>query len=151
MHSLRKIISGGQTGVDRAALDVAKSLNIQEGGWCPNGRRAEDGEISSEYSLKETDSSDYPERTRLNIEDADATLILYLNVLEGGTRYTFQYARDINKPIKLIDLNKTRDVNSVSDWLIQEDIKILNIAGPRASKCPEIYQIAYDFLIQALR
>ena len=85
-----KIISGGQTGVDRAALDVAIHQGLPHGGWCPSGRRAEDGSIDAIYTLQETASRDYPCRTKWNVRDSDATLILYLGVPEGGTAYTIR-------------------------------------------------------------
>jgi len=147
---INKIISGGQSGVDRAALDAAISLRINHGGWCPNGRKAEDGTIDSIYVLQETESSDYRLRTRLNVSDSDATLILYNNELEGGTRYTWQCAHDYKKPVKLIDLQQDSNIGSVLEWLGKEKINTLNIAGPRSSKQPEIYQQAYNYLIRLL-
>ncbi len=94
-----KIISGGQTGVDRAALDFAIKYNIECGGWCPKGRKAEDGEISLKYPLTETNSTDYPKRTKLNIQDSHATLILYLDKFDPGTALTLKLCKEHNKPL----------------------------------------------------
>jgi len=137
--STLKIYSGGQSGVDRAALDAAISLNIKHGGWCPNGRKAEDGTIDSLYLLTETDSSDYLVRTQLNVRDSDATLILYTGILEGGTEYTYKYAKKIKKPILLFNINTRPDLKNVLDWMFEYKISVLNIAGPRESKNPGIY------------
>ena len=134
-----KICSGGQSGVDRAALDAARSLNIEHGGWCPKGRKAEDGTINPSYSLTETDSSDYLVRTRFNVRDSDGTLILYSSDLEGGTKYTYEYAHKIKKPVLLINLITSPDLKTVLNWVLENKITILNIAGPRESKVPGIY------------
>ena len=99
-----KIISGGQTGVDRAALDVAKALAIPCGGWCPRGRKAEDGIIDARYNLQETPSQNYAQRTEWNVRDADATLIIYQQPLEGGTLLTKEYAEKKGKPCFVADL-----------------------------------------------
>ncbi|HSR12366.1 MAG TPA: putative molybdenum carrier protein, partial [Thermodesulfobacteriota bacterium] len=95
---VKKIISGGQTGVDRAALDVALELGIPAGGWCPKGRRAEDGRIPDYYPLQEASSPEYPVRTQLNVEDSDGTLILYRNSPAGGTALTIRLAKRLKKP-----------------------------------------------------
>jgi len=95
---LNKIISGGQTGVDRAALDVGLALGLAVGGWCPKGRRAEDGGIPDRYPLMETPERNYQSRTRRNIEDSDGTLLLNQGKLDGGTALTVAHARQIGKP-----------------------------------------------------
>ncbi len=105
---VQKIVSGGQTGVDRAALDAAATLGLQRGGWCPRGRRAEDGVIPRHYPLQETDSPRYDVRTRRNVRDSDATLILHRGTLRGGTRFTAEYCRQRRKPCLLVDLSQTR-------------------------------------------
>nr|WP_305800882.1 putative molybdenum carrier protein [Thiolapillus sp.] len=92
-----RIISGGQTGVDRAALDVALELGLRCGGWCPKGRLALDGPLDERYPLKETESADYSVRTRLNVRDADATLILNCGELSGGTAYTLRVAEELGR------------------------------------------------------
>ncbi|PSQ85488.1 MAG: molybdenum cofactor carrier, partial [Bacteroidetes bacterium QH_2_63_10] len=90
---MRKIISGGQTGVDRAALDAALAFNVPVGGWCPKGRRAEDGQIPDRYPLEETPSEAYEQRTAWNVRDSDGTLIITDGSLEGGTALTMTEAR----------------------------------------------------------
>ena len=141
-----RIHSGGQTGVDRAALDVAIELGLEHGGWCPQGRIAEDGIIPPRYRLRETEDNDYSSRTRLNARDADGTLILNHGELEGGTALTAHFAGALRKPVLIIDLEHPVDTGIFKDWLKQHRIGILNIAGPRESKQPGIYQQAVDLL-----
>ena len=143
---IKKIISGGQTGVDRAALDAAISNKIAHGGWCPRGRLAEDGSIADKYQLQETDSADYALRTMWNVRDADATLILNKGQLEGGTALTLKSARNRRKPWMVIDLNQEFDLQRITDWITAHQIEILNIAGPRESKLPGIYKHTFDLL-----
>ena len=144
---IEKVISGGQSGVDRAALDAAIDNGIEHGGWCPKGRTAEDGVITGRYNLTETDSADYAIRTRLNVRDADGTLIIIMaGRLEGGTGLTAQLASSSNKPLLIIDLGQPLQPNLVDSWINNQHIKILNIAGPRESKQPGIYQKTYAFL-----
>ena len=145
---IAKIISGGQTGVDRAALDVAMELGIECGGWCPKGRRAEGRPIPKRYPLQETSSTAYPERTKRNVGDADATLILTLREPRGGTALTIRLARDLKKPCKRVKLNGAADVEGVRSWLEKKKINILNVAGPRESDNPGIHSMACDFLRQ---
>lgn len=138
---LQKLISGGQTGVDRGALDAALSRGFPCGGWCPKGRRAEDGPIPPRYPLAELASANYLARTRRNVDDSDATLILAPGALSGGTRATEKYARKTGKPCLVIDLNDVaaeRSLNAIREWLKQEAVGILNVAGPRESSCPGI-------------
>lgn len=145
---IEKIISGGQTGVDRAALDVAIKLDIPHGGWCPKGRKAEDGEISRQYQLKETFSADYSERTKLNMQDSDGTLILVLEIhkITDGTVLTIQEVKDRKKPYLIIDLARKQDIQSIATWIKENNIKVLNIAGPRESQCNHIYKTSFEFL-----
>ncbi|MFN9985084.1 MAG: putative molybdenum carrier protein, partial [Pirellula sp.] len=103
-RQLEKIISGGQTGVDRAALDAAIELGIPHGGWCPRGRRAEDGAIPTRYQLKEIEGIDYSERTRRNILESDATLILTSGPLQGGTLLTFNLCNKLGRPVRVVQL-----------------------------------------------
>ncbi|MDF2939595.1 MAG: uncharacterized protein K0R66_237 [Gammaproteobacteria bacterium] len=144
-----KIVSGGQTGVDRAALDVAIGLNIPHGGWCPKGRLAEDGSLSDRYHLKETQTSDYSERTKLNIQDSDATLVLVpalpLNI-QDGTVLTIEELKAKAKPHLIIDLSQKPDQALVLKWIKEHHIKTLNVAGPRESTSPGIYQKASEIL-----
>ncbi|MCZ6526748.1 MAG: putative molybdenum carrier protein, partial [Gammaproteobacteria bacterium] len=135
-----KIISGGQTGVDRAALDIAIKHNIAHGGWCPRGRIAEDGTIDERYNLTETDSREYACRTKWNVRDSDGSLILNSGRLAGGTAVTVSVSRRCNKPCHCISLDKTTDVSDAIEWISRHNIRILNIAGPRESKQPGIYK-----------
>lgn len=143
---VEKIISGGQTGVDRAALDVALDLHIPCGGWCPKGRWAEDGAIPSKYPLYETPSEDRRQRTEWNVWQADATLIITRGNLTGGTAYTYKVATTIGKPIFVIDLCTKPNLAGVIDWLKTLKVKILNVAGSRESETPGIYAEASKFL-----
>ena len=145
-YNVKKIVSGGQTGVDRAALDVAMELNIPVGGWCPKGRNAEDGPIDAKYPLKETNSSDYEIRTMFNARDSNGTLILSKGEPSGGTALTIKLAKGFDKPYLVIDLDKNYDRESVKVWLFENCIDVLNVAGPRASKFPGIYDQAKRFL-----
>jgi hypothetical protein len=144
------IISGGQTGVDRAALDSALTLGIPHGGWCPRGRLAEDGPLPAAYSLKETKSRKYAVRTEKNILDSDATLILYLPPLIGGTALTHQLALRHQKPCRLVVLDEPYDHASLDRWVKERNIEVLNIAGPRESQQPGIHEKACRFLRQWL-
>lgn len=146
-----KIVSGGQTGVDRAALDVAIGLGLACGGWCPKGRKAEDGAISGDYPLKETKSADYAERTRLNVRDSDATLVLTRGTPTGGTALTLVFAEELGRPSLVIELEADggggeADAARVRDWMAAAGVKTLNLAGPRESKNPGIYEDAVRFL-----
>lgn len=145
-----KIVSGGQTGVDRAGLDVAIDLGIEHGGWCPRGRRAEDGRIPDCYLLRETDSEDYADRTERNVMDSDGTLILYLATLRGGTELTYRLAQKHGRPHCLVDLNDPKPARTVQQWMREKAIHVLNIAGPRASQNEEIYGSARAYLESVL-
>ena len=191
-RQLEKIISGGQTGVDRAALDAAIELGIPHGGWCPRGRRAEDGAIPTRYQLKEIEGIDYSERTRRNILESDATLILTSGPLQGGTLLTFNLCNKLGRPVRVVQLEPQQlepqqlasqqltlqpnayprrsptgtdlvspdsstpcslvpsTPDSLSDWLAKSQARILNIAGPRASKSPEIYGLSKAYLLANL-
>lgn len=144
--AIRKIISGGQTGVDRAALDVARDLCIERGGWCPKGRLAEDGRIPDEYPLQETDSPVYAERTEKNVIASDGTLILTVGTLAGGTAYTVECAQRHGRPYYVVDLARTMDPSSARQWLESYPIAVLNVAGPRLSESPQGYVLARRFL-----
>ncbi|GAM08825.1 CCA-adding enzyme [Geobacter sp. OR-1] len=149
--TIAKLISGGQTGVDRAGLDVAMRHGIPAGGHCPRGRRAEDGTIPECYPLTETSSPDYAVRTRMNVREADATLILNLGELDGGTRLTAEYAAKRNKPCQIVQLDrKSHSAADTADWLSAHRVAILNIAGPRESKRPGIYGKSVAFLERLL-
>lgn len=145
-----KIVSGGQTGVDRAALDVALDLGVACGGWCPKGRRAADGPISRHYPLTETPWEGYPQRTEWNVRDSDGTLILTRGRLDGGTALTRELAEKMGKPLLLLDLAEQPDPAEVSVWAEGHGIGVLNVAGPRERNCPGIYAAAAAFLHRAL-
>jgi len=147
---INKIISGGQTGVDSAALDTAIEFKIPHGGWCPMGRLAEDGIIDDRYQLKETDSCDYKQRTRFNVRDSDGTLILNTGKLEGGTALTARYAKELDKPMFIVDLEQNKNTDALVKWLEKFKIRDLNIAGPRESKRNGIYLKALHFLQKIL-
>lgn len=148
--TIEKIISGGQTGVDRAALDVALELGIPCGGWCPQGRRAEDGVIASKYPLQETEARNYQTRTKLNVHDSDGTLILNRGDLSGGTAYTTHLAETMGKPYLVVGLDQSPDPQNVVVWLQERKIFTLNVAGPREDKCPGIHGEAVRFLMEVI-
>ncbi len=149
--STLKIISGGQTGADRAALDAAIANNVGHGGYCPKGRLAEDGKIPSKYSLIETDSSDYAIRTRKNVTTADATLIIYHEQRDAGTELTLDTAREQSKPVLQVDIAAPIDVAVIKHWLLKENVKVLNVAGPRLSQCPQIYAYVYEIIDRLIK
>ncbi len=148
---LLKIVSGGQTGVDRAALDAGLEGGIQVGGWCPVGRRAEDGKIPERYPLVELDSPEYDARTEQNVVDSAATLVLNLGVLADGTALTVQLARKHRKPCLVVQLDGDADPGTVAEWIRKLGVKVLNIAGPRESKRPGVYESALQFVRQLLQ
>lgn len=151
---LRKIISGGQTGVDRAALDAALDLNFPSGGWCPKGRRAEDGVIDGKYPLRETPGANYDERTESNVQDSDGTLIIAPGIepgsdpgpLSGGTALTQQLADQHNKPCLIVNPDDPNAAPVIFAWLEKHAIATLNIAGPRESTSPGIQDQSHALL-----
>lgn len=143
---INRVVSGGQTGVDRAALDAALRAGLDCGGWCPRGRRAEDGAIPQQYPLKEIESTDYRERTRRNVVDSDGTLILALGALSGGTALTRKLARAEQKPLLVIDLDSPAPADEVRCWIRKHNIRTLNVAGPRESQRPGIAERALEYL-----
>jgi hypothetical protein len=147
---IEKLVSGGQTGVDRAALDVALELALPCGGWCPRGRRAEDGPLPARYPLEETCSAAYAPRTRRNVREADATLVLCRGPVRGGTALTIEAARRRGKPCHVVDLAEEPDSARVRAWLHANGIRVLNVAGPRESENPGISELARSFLRELL-
>lgn len=143
---LVEIVSGGQTGVDRAALDTALALGLRCGGWCPRGRRAEDGPLPGRYPLKETPSPAYPERTEWNVRDSDGTLVLHRGRPRGGTALTLRLARAQGRPALAVDLAAAPSAEDVRTWIARECIRTLNVAGPRESEHPGIQAQAAEFL-----
>lgn len=149
----QRIVSGGQTGADRAALDWAIAHGIDHGGWCPKGRRAEDGPLAPRYVLRETESSDYLERTRRNVEDSDGTLILNLGPIQGGTLSTQRFVDELGKPGYSVRLEPELDdvtVTEVLAWMERHAIATLNMAGPRESERPGIHAKTIRFLDRLL-
>ncbi len=145
-----KVISGGQTGVDRAALDVALELGLTCGGWCPKDRRAEDGPIPPRYPLTQTPWWGYPQRTRWNVRDSDGTLVLTLGKPDRGTTLTLEVATQLGKPCLVLDLNQNPNAAAVHSWARTNKVRVLNVAGPRESQCPGIYARAVQFLRKVL-
>ncbi len=152
---IEKIISGGQTGVDRAALDVAIEQGIACGGWCPAGRHADDGPIPEHYPLRETADIDHTVRTEFNTRDSDATLIINRGGLHGGTAYAVEMARHLGKPVLVLDVESPLSMEEVSAWLRGHHVRTLHIGGPREASRPGIYEqsaaLIRDILLAARR
>ena len=145
-----KIISGGQTGVDRAALDVALKQGIECGGWCPAGRRDEFGIIPGRYPLRELEVGGFTERTLQNVKDSDGTVIIYPGKLGGGTEQTLHFCAELRRPHELIDASivSAKDAaNLISNFIRKHKIEILNVAGPRQSEWAQ----GYDYVCRALK
>ncbi len=143
---IQKIISGGQTGVDRAALDFALHHNIPCGGWCPKGRKAEDGILAHRYPLQETPTAHYRERTTWNVRDSSGTLLLSPGPPRQGTALTLSVAQELQKPYLLINLNHPVDSKNIQCWIHDHQIMTLNVAGPRESRHPGIYDRTFSIL-----
>ena len=152
-----KIVSGGQTGVDRAALDAAISLGIEHGGWCPSGRLAEDGTIPENYSLRQTKTRDYSQRTENNVLDSDGTLIVCHGKPGGGTLLTAKLAKRHKKPLLVVDLDEIvgEDVAhtraTMFEWLEANRVATLNVACPRESEYRGIHRETFDLLTRIFR
>jgi hypothetical protein len=146
---LDKIVSGGQTGADRAALDFAIKHKIPHGGWVPKGRLAEDGLIPAKYQLQEMPTDSYHQRTEQNVIDSEGTVIISHGKLTGGSAYTQRMAKKHNRPCLHLDLNKS-DIFQTSmlllEWIDEYEIETLNVAGPRESKNPKIYRLVKEVL-----
>ena len=144
-----KIISGGQTGIDRAALDVALKYGIECGGWCPAGRLDELGRIPDRYPVKELEEGSFAERAWQNVKDSDGTMIIYFNKLRGGTEYTVECCNKLQRPHVLIDAAKTFSecaAKLMVDLVQNHKIDILNVAGPRESEWANGYTYAFRTL-----
>lgn len=147
-----KIISGGQTGADRGALDAALGLGAPCGGWCPKGRKSEAGPIPPEYLLRETPSDDYAERTRWNVRDSDGTVIFTYGLPKGGSALTAEIALELGRPCLLIDLGRARAEDAAARlrrWVHTQGILTLNVAGSRESRSPGIAEAVRVIVILA--
>jgi hypothetical protein len=150
---IEKIISGGQTGADQAALDIAMKWNIPHGGWLPKGRLTEAGRLSERYNMQEMPTESYAARTEQNVIDSDGTLILSHGPLSNGSKYTKIMAEKHSKPCLHVDLNETDVINAARnayDWVVNFKIQNLNVAGTRASTDPSIYQVVTHVLTNLL-
>jgi hypothetical protein len=148
-----KVVSGGQTGVDRAALDAALELGIECGGWCPGDRLAEDGAIPDIYPVQELERAGYRERTRQNVIDSDGTVIFFFTEPTGGTRQTIEFCLQALKPHLLVDaVTQTIEqaARSISDFISGHEIATLNVAGPRASQEPKAYDYAKEVIMKVI-
>ena len=143
---LWKIMSGGQTGVDRAALDVALEQGLPCGGWCPLGRKAEDGPLDPKYPLQETSTPSYSQRTECNVRDSDGTLVLTRGQPKGGTALTIQLAKRHQKPHLVMDLDDKPSVATIREWAEAHQIGVLNVAGPRENERSGTYARAANLL-----
>lgn len=154
-YGIERIVTGGQTGVDRAAWDAAHACGIPIGGYVPKGRMAEDGPIPADYGrLTETESTDPAERTRLNVEHSDKTLILTRGPLTGGTALTAEVAEELGKPFLIADLDRLDEgaaIARIAGWLDVTPGTLLNVAGPRFSEDCEINRLAGGLLEKLLR
>jgi hypothetical protein len=144
-----KIISGGQTGVDRAALDFALSHGINCGGWCPAGRLDEFGKIPDHYPVQELQSGDFTERTLQNVKDSDGTVVISPGELRAGTEQTVRFSIELKRPYQLIEASKLSAEDAaelIVEFVSENKIGILNVAGPRQSEWPQ----GYDYAFRAL-
>jgi hypothetical protein len=153
MVTVTKIVSGGQTGADRAALDFALSRSIPHGGWIPKGRRAEDGPLPERYRLNETATADYPWRTERNVMDSDGTVIISCGPLAGGSAFTAEMARKHKRRWLHLDMAKLSAEEAgaqLHSWLAENRMHVLNVAGPRHSEDATIYDATVKVLEAAL-
>jgi hypothetical protein len=153
MALLARIQSGGQTGADRAALDWAIKHDIPHGGWCPKGRRTEDGPLDVRYQLKETPSANYLQRTEWNVRNSDGTVGFSIDEhLTGGSLKTFEFAIKYRKPhLHLSAASEDDAASKLKEWIQQNHIRALNVAGPRASKEPKLAEFVIATLDAVLR
>jgi hypothetical protein len=146
---LQKIISGGQTGADLAALDAAIKFGMPHGGWVPKGRKTENGVLPLRYQMEEMKTGLYSRRTRQNVLDSDGSVIFFYEKLSGGTKYTWKMARKHKKPFILINLSEVPGFLAVSviwSWICEYPVSVVNIAGPRSRKSPKVYD-AVKFIV----
>lgn len=143
---IKKIVSGGQTGVDRGALLLARTIGLESGGWCPRNRRAEDGRIDADFPLQETPLHHYWQRTQWNVRDSDGTMLLHRGKISRGTALTWRTTKELDKPCCLVDMNQPVVASRILKWLDHFRIEILNVAGPRESENPGIQEQAFQML-----
>ncbi len=148
MNRLHRVISGGQTGVDRAGLDAAMEAGLPVGGYVPKGRLAEDGQVPDRYPLIELKSKDYRVRTKRNVLESHGTLILNIGKLTGGTKLTAKHASENDMPLLIVQLDEAHAAEDVLNWINEHQVKVLNVAGPRESGCPGIHEQAKAFLAE---
>lgn len=142
-----EVISGAQTGADRAGLDAAIDAGLPHGGYCPRGGLSEDNApILELYNLEETKSKDYKVRTRLNVETSDGTLVINQGKMTRGTKLTVELAEELDKPVFIVDVGNPPSLETFMNWLNEHRIERLNVAGPRESKAPGIYERATQIL-----
>ena len=149
-----KIISGAQTGVDRAALDAALECGVATGGWCPEGRLAEDGIIPDKYPIQELPGGGYRQRTKRNVMDSDATVIIYYMYPTGGTEQTIAFCIKEKKPYVLIDADEfsiEQATRRIVAFIEHKSIRVLNVAGPRAGGEPRAYDYAKQVMLGVLQ
>ena len=152
MHPI-KVVSGGQTGVDQGALAGALATGTACGGWCPEGRRSEEGPIPATYPVAELPGAGYLERTLQNVLDSDGTAIIHYGELEGGTRLTWVFCEQHDRPSVLIDasaLSHEQAVSALVEFVVGNDLRVLNMAGPRASKWPGAFIYTKGLMVAAL-
>lgn len=150
---LNKLVSGGQTGADRAALDFALTHGISHGGWCPKGRKAEDGPIDARYQLKETPANSYIQRTEWNVRDSDGTVVFSIAAaLKDGSKTTVVLAHKHGKPIIHISraAGPAPPDQALLGFILEHRIQVLNVAGTRASEEPEIGAFVQNILSKAI-
>jgi hypothetical protein len=152
---LKRIVSGGQTGVDRAALDAALGARFPCGGWVPGDRMAEDGVIPERYPLMALPNGNYQQRTRLNVVDSDGTVLLYSDFLTSGTRLTSDLCELLNRPCILISARETPDPYAAADAVLKfiqdNGIEVLNVGGPRASGWPAGYGFSRAVIAEVIK
>ena len=150
MTAVVRIVSGGQTGADRGGLDAALALGLEHGGWCPRGRRAEDGCIPERYRLKETLSTSYLPRTERNVRDSDGTVILTMGPMSPGSWKTIQFAKAAHRPFVHIALDiELEPAAKLRQWCEEHHVTTMNVAGSRESKAPGIQARARDVIVAA--
>ena len=147
-----KIISGGQTGADRGGLDAAIALGLEHGGWCPRGRRAEDGRVPEKYRLSEASTTSYTQRTDLNVRDSDATVVFTLTALTPGSWRTIHTATAWGRPSLHVALDtEPAPIERLRTWCLEHGVVTLNVAGSRESKARGIQERTRAVVLGALR